>query len=63
MSSSLLFRQPVEAQIPEVDSSLLMHRCKTMFTEEHTKPNPKAGYNFLSNLLLTKAAIFQGRRL
>lgn len=63
MSSSLVFRQPAEAQIPEADSSLLIQRCKTMFTEEHTKPDPKAGCNFLSNLLLNTPAVFQGRRL
>lgn len=61
MSSSLLFRQPAEAQIPEVDSSLLIQGCKTMHAEEHTQPEPKAGYNFLSNLLLTKAALFSAQ--
>lgn len=63
MSSSLLFRQPTEARIPEVDSSLLIPGCRTMHTEEHTEPDPKAGYHFLSTLLPAKAARSQARRL
>lgn len=61
MSYSLHFRRWDEAQIPEVDSNLLIQGCRTMHTEEHPQPDPllypKAGYNFLSNQSLPKAAL------